>query len=255
MFRTFLCLIASSRRLLYLHSPVCCRAHLKNSLPTLLAHPFRSIMTSMRLNFAISVLAIGVVSAQQPAEAELSRVAEAMDAALDVRPGAIIADIGTGLAVQHPIRITGKVGPDGKVVCVEIAPAAVARIRTQAEAQHVPNLQVVLGIEDDPKLASGAFDAILVSNTYHEFSQPSAMLKRLCDALKPRGRLVVVENYTPAGRSDSRADQAKRHDMAPENLEPELAAGGFVIKERIEPILTDPAGRIRYLVRAARANP
>ncbi|HWZ33183.1 MAG TPA: methyltransferase domain-containing protein [Bryobacteraceae bacterium] len=201
-----------------------------------------------------ALLAMACSQAQQPTEAELNKVAAAMDAALGVHAGAVIADIGTGLAVQHPVRIAGKVAPTGKVVCVEITQSAVSRINTQAEAQHVPNLQAVLGKENDPGLAAGEFDAILISNTYHEFTHPPAMLKHLCDALKPDGRLVIVENYAPARRKDSREEQAKRHDMTPEILEPELSAAGFAVKETVEPILTDPAGRVRYLVRAERTN-
>ncbi len=209
------------------------------------------MMAAMRL--LLASFAIVSLYAQQPSEAELNHVAVTMDAALQVHPGAVIADIGTGLAVQHPFRIAREVQPGGRVVCVEISEAAVARIKTRAEAEHIPDLQVKLGTDEDPGLPDKAFDSILVSNTYHEFTHPESMLKHLCDALKPNGRVVIVENYAPAGRNDSRADQAKRHDMAPQILEPELAAAGLAIKE-IGPIYIDPNGRVRYLVAATRAN-
>jgi ubiquinone/menaquinone biosynthesis C-methylase UbiE len=197
------------------------------------------------------LLAIAAISAQQqPSEEELSKLAAHMDKALGLRPGMTVADIGTGLAVQHPMRIAQAVAPDGKVVCVEASQSSVDRIRKQIQAAHISNMEVVLGKHDDPMLAPGTFDAMLLSNTYHEFTEPEAMLKHLCDALKPEGRLVVVENYSLSHRTDSRTEQAKRHNMAPEILERELIAAGFKVKERIEPVMVNSADRLRYLVRA-----
>ena len=103
-------------------------------------------------------------------------------------------------------------------------------------------------------LPPGTFDAILVSNTYHEFTQPSAMLKRIREALKPDGTLVVVENCSIAHRIESRAEQTKLHDIAPDILERELSADGFVVKERIDPILTESPDRFRYLFRAEKSK-
>src|SRR5580704_3151224 len=61
-----------------------------------------------------------------------------------------------------------------------------------------------------------------------------AMLKHLYTALKPNGRLVVLELYSTSHKNDSRAEQVKRHDISPDILEQELSAAGFVIKERID---------------------
>jgi predicted methyltransferase len=98
------------------------------------------------------------------------------------------------------------------------------------------------------------FDAILVSNTYHEFKQPSAMLKHIREALEPGGTLVVVENCSIAHRSDSRAEQTKLHDIAPDILERELSAEGFVVKGRVDPILVETADRFRYLFKAEKSE-
>ena len=71
-------------------------------------------------------------------------------------------------------------------------------LKEQAESYHLPNIQAVLGKEDDPLLTPQHFNGILVSNAYHEFTQPAAMLKHLYEALKPDGRLVVLELYSKA---------------------------------------------------------
>jgi ubiquinone/menaquinone biosynthesis C-methylase UbiE len=196
---------------------------------------------------APALLTIALLHAQQPTEAGLNTLYSQMDDALGLRPGATIADIGTGFAVDHALRMAEKLAPGGKIVCVDVKQSVITRIRDQADARHIANLETVLGSDDDPMLPPRTFDAILVSNTYHEFTQPSAMLKHLREALKPGGALVVVENCSIAHRNDSRAQQTKLHDIAPEILERELSADGFVVKERIDPILVETADRFRYL--------
>ncbi len=191
---------------------------------------------------------------KQPTEEELSKLAAHMDKALGLRPGMMVADIGTGLAIQHPIRIAAKVGPAGRVTCVEVSKEGVARVRQRIDDEHIANMDVILGKTDDPLLARGSFDAILISNAYHEFTEPQAMLKHICDALKADGTLVVVENYAVTHRSENRATQVKRHDLEPEILERELTAAGFTVKERIDPVLVNSPERMRYLVRAGKTQ-
>ena len=132
--------------------------------------------------------------------------------------------------------------------------SVLTKIKDQADARHLNNVEVVLGGEDDPGLPQGTFDAILISNTYHEFTQPAAMLKRLRVALKPGGKLVIVENCSIAHRGDSRPEQTKLHDIAPDLLERELAAEGLNVKERIDPILVETTDRFRYLFAVERSK-
>jgi ubiquinone/menaquinone biosynthesis C-methylase UbiE len=215
-------------------------------------HYWRNRLSKAGLATIAVLFAFTTLPAQQPSEAELDKLAAQMDKALGLRPGLIVADIGTGAAMQHPIRIAREVAPDGKVVSVEVSQSSADRIKKRIDAEQIVNMEVLLGKEDDPTLAPGAFDAILISNTYHEFSHPEAMLKHIREALKPDGVLVVVENYSIAHRADSRAAQAGRHDMAPETLERELTAAGFAMKERVEPVLVNSPDRLRYLVRAGK---
>jgi SAM-dependent methyltransferase len=131
--------------------------------------------------------------------------------------------------------------------------SVVTKIKEQVEARHASNIEAVLGKEDDPLLAPGTFDAILISNTYHEFTQPATMLKHIAEALKPDGRLVVVELYSGAHQSDMRAEQAKRHDLSPDILVQELSAAGFVVKERVAPLPID-TDRFKYWLRFEKAK-
>jgi ubiquinone/menaquinone biosynthesis C-methylase UbiE len=206
------------------------------------------------IRHSIIILTSCLALAQQPTDAQLNKLYSQMDDALGLHPGAMVADIGTGFAIDHALRIAEKLAPDGKIVCVDVKQSVLTKLHDKADAQHVANLETVLGGDDDPMLSPGTFDAILVSNTYHEFTQPSAMLKRIREALKPDGRLVVVENCSIAHRTESRAEQTKLHDIAPDILERELSADGFVVKERIDPILIESPDRFRYLVRAEKSK-
>jgi ubiquinone/menaquinone biosynthesis C-methylase UbiE len=212
------------------------------------------MITGMLLRFAMALaLPIGLLHAQ-PSAAQLDKLYSQMDDAMGVRSGAIIGDIGTGFAIDHSLLIAEKLEPGGKLFCVDVKQSVISKIKDQADARHITNVEAVLGADDDPKLPPLTFDAILVSNTYHEFTQPSAMLKHLCEALKPGGTLVVVENCSIAHRSDSRPEQTKRHDIAPDILERELSAASLVVKERIDPILVESADRFRYLFKAEKSK-
>lgn len=213
------------------------------------------MITDMLLRLAApGLLAVALLHAQQAADAQLTTLYSQIDDALGLRPGVTIADIGTGSAIEHALRMAEKVAPGGKVVCVDVKQSVITKIRGEADARHVTNLETVLGRDDDPLLSPGTFDAILVSNAYHEFTQPSAMLKHIHGALRPSGTLIIVENCSLAHRTESRAKQAKLHDIAPDILERDLSAARFVVTERIHPILVESAERVRYLFRAEQSK-
>ena len=112
----------------------------------------------------------------------------------------------------------------------------------------LPMWRWLLGGDDDPKLSLGVFDAVLVSNSYHEFAQPVAMLRHLCEALKQGGYFWCGrELFDRASWGQPFREQTKLHDIAPELLQRELAAEGLKVKERIDRILVERADRFRYL--------
>ena len=172
------------------------------------------------LRLAIGLLLIARLYAQDVSEPERKFVAH-IDDALGVHSGVVIADIGTGPTITQPERIAGKVGPNGRVICVDIDPSVVGKIKGAIEAHGVRNVEASLGTDNDPNLEPREFDAILVSNAYHEFTRPLEMLKHVYEALKPNGRLVIAEFYAPARRGESREAQTKRHDLSPDLLEQE----------------------------------
>jgi ubiquinone/menaquinone biosynthesis C-methylase UbiE len=113
-------------------------------------------------------------------------------AALKLRPGDVVADVGAGSG-YYTFRMAEQVGPKGKVLAVDIQKEMLDIIRSRMAERKVDNVEPVLGTESDPKLPAGGVDLILLVDVYHEFSFPYEMTQALVKALKPGGRLVFVE--------------------------------------------------------------
>jgi ubiquinone/menaquinone biosynthesis C-methylase UbiE len=111
---------------------------------------------------------------------------------LRVQRGSTVADVGAGSG-YYTIRLARAVGNEGKVFAVDIQPGMLELLQKAVSRERLTNVVPVLGTVDDPKLPAGSLDLILMVDVYHEFSQPQIMLQRMKDALKPGGRLVLLE--------------------------------------------------------------
>lgn len=111
---------------------------------------------------------------------------------LRVKPGQSVADVGAGSG-YHTFRLSERVGPTGKVYAVDLQPEMLALLGRRAKAKQVTNLELVRGTETDPQLPANTLDLILMVDVYHEFSHPYEMAKAMVQALKPGGKLVLVE--------------------------------------------------------------
>jgi FkbM family methyltransferase len=111
---------------------------------------------------------------------------------LRVAKGSTVADIGAGSGYMT-VKLARKVGPEGRVYAVDIQPGMLELVKKRIDKARLDNVTVVLGAVDDPRLPEQALDLALMVDVYHELSQPQVMLRRLRDAIKPDGRLVLVE--------------------------------------------------------------
>lgn len=159
-----------------------------------------------------------------------SRVPDLLKA-LEARPGAAIADVGAGDGF-YTVRIARAVEPGGRATGVDINDKAIAAMRARVAQAGLTNVDVVTGAPDDPHLAVGAFDAVLVHNAYHEMSAHEAMLKHIYDALRSGGRLVMVEPHRESTRTLSREQQVAKHTIEADLAEPEVKSAGFDIAAR-----------------------
>jgi ubiquinone/menaquinone biosynthesis C-methylase UbiE len=137
---------------------------------------------------------------------------------LAVPPGAVVADVGAGTGF-HARRLAAAVGPEGRVYAADIQPEMLERLQAQAENEGLRHIETVLATTTDPGLPAGCCDLVLLVDVYHELSHPYEVMERLVQALKPGGRLVLVE---------FRADEAAvpihpLHTMSEAQLQLEMA--------------------------------
>jgi ubiquinone/menaquinone biosynthesis C-methylase UbiE len=113
-------------------------------------------------------------------------------AALEVRPGQIVADVGAGSG-YYTMLLSKAVGAGGRVYATDIQPEMLDLIRKKLERTRTSNVEVVLGTATESRLPDRAIDLALMVDVYHELAQPQAFLRSLKRALKPDGRLVLIE--------------------------------------------------------------
>lgn len=150
-------------------------------------------------------------------------------AALNIRPGAVVADVGAGSG-YYTVRLAEVVGPTGKVVATDLQAGMLDIIRSKIARDRLTNVEVVQGRADDPVLPAGAFDLILMVDVYHELASPQLFVRKLKEALKPDGRLVLIEFR----REDPRVPIREEHKMSVSQVRQELAADGFQIDRVID---------------------
>ncbi|MDB5688479.1 MAG: ubiquinone/menaquinone biosynthesis methyltransferase [Sphingomonas bacterium] len=157
---------------------------------------------------------------------DASEAKRVMDSA-GTSAGMTVADIGAGEG-YYTVRLAQRVGARGRVVAEDIMPDTTARLAERISRASLRNVAVVLGTAEDPKLGAGTFDQIYLVHMYHEIGAPYEFLWRLRPALKPGGRVVIVDADRPTAR----------HGTPPALLDCELAAVGYarVKRERIEAI-------------------
>jgi len=113
-------------------------------------------------------------------------------AALDIRPGMAVADIGAGTG-YYSWLMSQRVGASGAVYAVDIQPEMLKLLEQQMSRRGAQNVKAILGTATDPGLPAGALDLVLMVDVYHEFEYPYEMLAAIVRALKPGGRIVFVE--------------------------------------------------------------
>lgn len=190
---------------------------------------------------AMVALAESALRGQQREHVEIprdqwQRVADVLTE-LGARPGAHIADIGAGHG-YFTTRIAKAVTETGRVYAVDVNPVSIRELK-DVLADGYPQVEVIRGDENDPKLPPNRLDGALIVNAYHEFAEFKLMLERIHGALKAGGRLVLVEPI-PRAEDTTRAAQAKRHTLAIELAEAELKAAGFEILKRDVSFVTRP---------------
>jgi len=154
---------------------------------------------------------------------------EAPDVALNVlkiAKGASVADIGAGSG-YITVKLAARVGPTGQVFANDLQPQMLQMLAKRLADRRIVNVTLVQGTIDDPKLPPASVDLELMVDVYHEFSQPQAMLRHLREALKPGGRLVLLEYR----KEDPTIPIRLEHKMTIAEAKLEVETEGFTLSK------------------------
>lgn len=156
---------------------------------------------------------------------------EHMLAALKIQPGMTVADVGVGIGYDT-LRLARLVGPDGRVFASEVQYKMLHKLMKNASRHGLAQtITPVLASHHDANLPPNSFDLILMVDVYHECIDPPAILKGLRRALKPNGRLVLVEYRLEDSWIPNVYDD---HRMSLSQAKLELELNGFVLRKALE---------------------
>ena len=210
----------------------------------------------------LSLFAFATPAAAQPDAVQKARTRESnaregwqrvpdILVALNVVPGARVADVGAGDGF-FTVRLARAVGPGGRVIAEDINGEALARLRARIAEEMLNNVDIVQGDVADPHLPASTLDAVLVVNAYHEMEQFASMLDHIRRALKPGGRLVLVDLLDPRLRGESRSQQTKAHSLDAGFAARELRAARFDVVGLRDPFIRQGTSIEQWLMIAER---
>lgn len=168
--------------------------------------------------------------------------------ACGVRPGMRIADVGAGTGLFTRL-FANAVGPGGRVLAVDISQKFLDHIDETARASARNNVETVLASDDATNLPPESVDLAFICDTYHHFEYPQRTLRSIHRALRPGGRVIVVDFIRIPGQS---SDWVLGHVRAGQDVvEQEIEQCGFKRTEaRLADVLTE-----NYFVEFVKVGP
>lgn len=175
------------------------------------------------------VMGVGGAGWLERPEREAEEAPSKALAALELKAGMVVADIGAGSG-YYTSRISKLVGATGRVYATDIQPGMIELLNRRIQGEGLSNVTAVLGAVEDPKLPAGSIDLAIMVDVYHELQNPQAFLQRLRPVFKPGGRLVLVEFR----KEDPRVPILEVHKMSVAEVKMELEAEGFAVDKVID---------------------
>lgn len=149
--------------------------------------------------------------------------------ALKIAPGSTVADIGAGTG-YFSLRLAKRVSPQGRVLATDIQPQMLALLDENRRAAGIRNIEPILCTPTDAKLPEGQLDLALMVDVYHELAYPEETMAQVRRALKPDGRLVLVEYRG----EDASVPIKPEHKMTLAQVRSEIEPMGFRLQEVFE---------------------
>jgi predicted methyltransferase len=158
---------------------------------------------------------------------------------LNLHPGGVVVDLGSGTG-YFALKLAPIVGPSGRVLAVDLRRESLAFLWLRARGRGESWVQPIVGDPDNPRVPGGTIvDAVLIANTFHELSAVEAILAKLRAALRPGGRLVVVDRRP---RTQSGAPGSPQHGIAPAASREQIEKSGFRLLNADDTFIDQPTG-------------
>ena len=153
---------------------------------------------------------------------------EKVIAALQIRPGDHIADLGAG-GGYFTFKLANAVGATGKVYAVDIDREMTDLIAQQSEKDAVKNVSTIVSKADDPMLPESGVDLVFTSNTYHHIGNRVAYFAKLRKYLRPGGKIAIIDY-------DRRAwiEGLLRHYTPSEFIKREMEQAGYTLRQEFD---------------------
>lgn len=148
---------------------------------------------------------------------------------LAVQPGQSACDFGCGNG-YHTLPLATAVGKEGKMLAVDLQPQMLTMLRKRCEQQQLDNVTYITATIDDPNLEAASCDLILLVDVYHELSHPVRVMAQLRRALKPGGRIVLVEFR----KEDRNVPIKPEHTMSKAQVVREMATHGLKLQAQFD---------------------
>jgi ubiquinone/menaquinone biosynthesis C-methylase UbiE len=189
----------------------------------------------------VGIMAVGLAMwGALPAAVATQAANDAADAVrlievLQLRAGAVVADIGAGSGLLT-VPVAREVGPTGRVYATDINPQRLDDLRKAATDAALQNVVVAAGAAAETSLPDACCDAVFMRYVYHHFNDPPAFNASLFRSLKPGGRLAIVDFPPPNGQSAPAGsrDSGDAHGVTPTTVVDELTAAGFIGVQRAD---------------------
>ena len=136
--------------------------------------------------------------------------------------GMRVCDLGCGNG-YHVLPMAKMVGESGQVIGADIQKEMLDMLEVRAKGEGLENIQTVLSLPHDPKLPESSVDLVLMVDVYHEVNYPVQLLASIKKALRPGGRVVLVEYRA----EDPKVPIKPLHKMSKEQIDKEMVENGF----------------------------
>lgn len=156
--------------------------------------------------------------------------------ALALREGMAVADVGAGTGL-FTLALAERVGPKGKVYAVDVQAYFLDHIGQKARKAELRNVELVKATQASAELPEGSVDLVIMCDAYHHVERPAEYLASLHAALRPGGRLVIVDYIAIEGQSKAWVLDHVR--ATPEQFRAEIEGEGFRFLRAHEGLLED----------------